>query len=353
MGYSLSRRGTNSGGKPNLNRKERRTRSYFGTFDDVQELRLQGTYFLKERTRIAELIRDARVKPQNETQFLKLLKENNIDISVYRDSWGRPYRFVSATSAEYADQINSAAKEFPSALQNLQTTVTPVTRRLIIFSLLSDGPDRLTNTADDFAIARFSVVLSEQSTIVDAANGEIKGAGSIAGIIEDPTGAIISNTTVVLTSIQTGANIEVTSSDDGTYRFTSVPAGYYALTVDRPGFKRFQRDLVYVADGTAITLDVRLEIGSVADMVTVSATASLLQTESAEISSKREINSFETPTYPGIFSGDTSLGFPNLLTDSQGPRKVRIFASRYNHKLGTWLSSLQRPMEESLKLRRI
>jgi hypothetical protein len=50
-------------------------------------------------------------------------------------------------------------------LATQRTDVVPITQHLITFVLRSAGPDGREDTYDDFDIARFATVLSEESSV--------------------------------------------------------------------------------------------------------------------------------------------------------------------------------------------
>jgi hypothetical protein len=78
-----------------------------------------------------------------------------------------------------------------------------VTQRLISFSLRSSGPDGTEDTYDDFDIARFVTVLKEESAEESSVAQPqpatlLHGTGAITGLITDPSGAVITNGTLIL-----------------------------------------------------------------------------------------------------------------------------------------------------------
>lgn len=93
------------------------------------------------------------------------------------------------------------------------------------------------------------------------------GSGSIAGHIQDPTGALIPNATVRLSL--GGQTVATTSTaTDGTFRFAGLAAGEYRVTAWRTDFARGTRDIT-LAEGSERTADLSLRPGTVAEEVTV------------------------------------------------------------------------------------
>src|SRR4051812_50052982 len=60
----------------------------------------------------------------------------------------------------------------------------------------------------------------------------------VAGTIHDPTGAVVSGATVTIRNQATGVERKATTSANGNYSITSMPAGAVTLIVEAPGVKR-------------------------------------------------------------------------------------------------------------------
>ena len=110
------------------------------------------------------------------------------------------------------------------------------------------------------------------------------GSGSVSGNITDPSGAAIANAAVKLF----GANGDVvaTSMTDGAgnYSFADLPAGVYSLEMRSPGFSTGRVQGVSIGGGREVTQNASLQVGSVAETVTVSATSeAALETDSASL----------------------------------------------------------------------
>lgn len=105
------------------------------------------------------------------------------------------------------------------------------------------------------------------------------------GTVKDPTGAAIPGATVTLTNIETGTTITTTTSELGVYVFPQVPAGYYRVTAQAPGFKKTVVDNVKVDVGIPTTVNFTLEVGELTEVVEVTASEgqALINTVNAEL----------------------------------------------------------------------
>ena len=108
--------------------------------------------------------------------------------------------------------------------------------------------------------------------------------GTITGTIADPTGAVVANASIEAKNVATDQVYSATSTQTGNYTLPQLPAGSYELTVNVQGFKKYVRQGLALAPTQTMRIDVSLEVGSSAEAVTVTAEASLLKTESGDVS---------------------------------------------------------------------
>src|SRR5258708_2595387 len=106
--------------------------------------------------------------------------------------------------------------------------------------------------------------------------------GSISGFVKDPTGATIPNARVTVTN-PTGLTRTATTNESGFYTITNIPPAQYTVTVDAPGFKKFESRDNKLDPSGALALDATLTVGAATETVEVSATAQTLQTETATV----------------------------------------------------------------------
>ncbi len=100
-------------------------------------------------------------------------------------------------------------------------------------------------------------------------NAQSSGTGALTGTIKDPSGAVVPNATVTLTSADTGAVRTTMTAADGTYRFSLLPPGNYRVKIEAMGFKPQEIPSVAVAVTETAQLDRNLEVGAQAQTVTV------------------------------------------------------------------------------------
>src|SRR5579885_996948 len=135
--------------------------------------------------------------------------------------------------------------------------------------------------------------------------------GTITGTISDPSGAVVAAAQIDVKNRDTGIVYQGGTSNTGNY-VIPVPAGFYEITVNVPGFKKFVQQNVQVIVATDTRRDVTLEVGQASDVVTVADTAPLLKTESGEMSHLVELKeAVELPLLTisgGGYTGATTMG---------------------------------------------
>src|SRR5882757_3808911 len=111
------------------------------------------------------------------------------------------------------------------------------------------------------------------------------GLGSLAGVISDPTQAVIPHATVTITGIN-GINRTVETNSGGQYVFSSLPVGaFYELIVTAPGFTTAKFTNLSTSVGTTITLNATLQPGSAETTVEVEGrNVEQVQTDTSSIS---------------------------------------------------------------------
>ena len=107
--------------------------------------------------------------------------------------------------------------------------------------------------------------------------------GSVLGVVKDAQGAIVPGATVVLINVATSDQRDAVSAEDGAFRFVNLVPGTYRLEVELTGFQRFVREGIEVNVQSAPRVDVTLQLGNLAETLTVIGESPLLQTQSAAV----------------------------------------------------------------------
>ena len=108
--------------------------------------------------------------------------------------------------------------------------------------------------------------------------------GTIVGTVTDPSGAVVPNAPVVITNIEKNQSTNVMSNEGGQFIAPSLGIGHYRLKAEVPGFKAFEQNDISLQVGDRLRVDVKLEVGSNKESITVEAEAIAVKSESGEVS---------------------------------------------------------------------
>jgi hypothetical protein len=118
---------------------------------------------------------------------------------------------------------------------------------------------------------------------VAASVGAQQGTSEIGGKITDPQGGVLPGVAIVVTNEDTGVFREVQSNGDGSYFVSQIVPGRYRLSARLSGFRGLEQRGIVVEVGKTQTVDIRLELGTLDETITVSADAALVDLTTAEI----------------------------------------------------------------------
>lgn len=153
----------------------------------------------------------------------------------------------------------------------------------------------------------------------------------VEGRVADPSGAVIRDCSVTLTRLQTGGALTTQTNETGTFVFPSVPVGTYTLKVVKEGFKVYKLSDFRVTVEQRATLDVQLELGSVAQIVIVEAggSAPLLEPASNELGTLIEpVNVQQLPLNGRNY---LQLGYLSGAAQDGGPTTSDFLATQTGH----------------------
>src|ERR1041385_6981769 len=105
------------------------------------------------------------------------------------------------------------------------------------------------------------------------------GASTILGTVTDTTGAVVPGAKVTVVNRETNFHFEGLTNQDGYYYVPYLRSGTYSVTVEAAGFKKSVREGIELRTNEEPRIDVKLEVGSLAESVEVQATTPLLETE--------------------------------------------------------------------------
>ena len=135
-------------------------------------------------------------------------------------------------------------------------------------------------------------------------------SGNIAGTVTDATGAAVPNATVTVTSKASGGVQTAVSNGTGGFHVPLLEPGDYTLAVTAQGFQQ-TTTTVSVSAGTVTTANVSLTVGSASQTIQVTASAPLLNTQAADLSTtftQQQVQGLPNPGNDLTFVAQTAPG---------------------------------------------
>ncbi len=108
--------------------------------------------------------------------------------------------------------------------------------------------------------------------------------GQINGVVSDNTGGVVPGALVKAIEIATGLSRDTTTGADGRYTFTSLRPTTYDLVVELSGFRPSRRTGVLLQANQNLTINFSIELGTLAETVTVSGESPTVDVSSAALS---------------------------------------------------------------------
>jgi len=158
--------------------------------------------------------------------------------------------------------------------------------------------------------------------------------GTILGTVTDTSGAAVPGATVTLTNQGTGLTRSIVTDQAGEYTAPSLPTGKYKIVAELPGFKTATLSDIELTVDTKVRVNARLEVGTVAETVTVAAASPLVQVATSELGTTVQEEQIKTlplngrnfvnltRTVPGVVRG-----IPGANIDGAGSLAWRASAS--------------------------
>jgi hypothetical protein len=160
-----------------------------------------------------------------------------------------------------------------------------------------------------------------------------QGSGSMAGTVKDSKGGVIAGANLIVTDPEKAVTKTATTGADGDFVFPLLPPGSYTLSVSAPGFKKREESNVIVPVSTRVNVgDIVLELGTLAETVTVQAEAGRLQIqtdsgERSDVLTNRQLRNVPLNgrnivdlmrTIPGVIQGGVTANAASTVTNITG-----------------------------------
>src|ERR1700732_4925118 len=135
---------------------------------------------------------------------------------------------------------------------------------------------------------RFFVVAFALLAILSIGSGRLaaqtQSTGDVAGVVNDPTGAVVPNAKVGLRDNSKGSIQDSQTDKNGAYHFYLLPPGTYTVTATASGFQAENRT-VEVSVGRIADFPFQLAMGTSSTTVTVTESAPMMSADNGNVAS--------------------------------------------------------------------
>ncbi len=107
--------------------------------------------------------------------------------------------------------------------------------------------------------------------------------GTILGRVTDSSGAVVPTADVKAVNVATGLTVSAKTNESGNYTLPYLVAGFYNISAENAGFKKFVRENVQVRVNDHVEVNMEMVLGAVTEQVEVTGTPPLLATADASL----------------------------------------------------------------------
>jgi len=119
--------------------------------------------------------------------------------------------------------------------------------------------------------------------------------GRIIGAVLDSSGSQVAGAKISIRDQNTGLIRATVSNSEGLYELPGIPPGTYTVEAEIAGFKKFANTGLIVYATRTRTLDIRLEVGEVAERITVEGGGAVIETSTSTVTytlPQKEVDAF-------------------------------------------------------------
>src|SRR2546428_3877927 len=142
--------------------------------------------------------------------------------------------------------------------------------------------------------------------------------GTISGVVQDSSGAVIPGVSVTARNLDTGITRTVTTDEGGRYTAPDLTLGNYEVQAELPGFQTEVRSGITLTVGRTAVVNFALKVGQLADKVTISAEAPLVEATTSTMSSLVDARTIRDLPLNGRSWDNLALLQPGVVTVGAG-----------------------------------
>src|SRR5215475_12324510 len=130
---------------------------------------------------------------------------------------------------------------------------------------------------------RFGLVIAILFYVTAPAPARAQATAQLTGTVRDASGAVLPGVQVMATQTETGNSRMTVTNETGFYVLPSLLLGPYKIEASLPGFKTFTQTGIVLQVGSNPVIDVRMEVGQVAQAVEVEADVATVETRNVGV----------------------------------------------------------------------
>jgi len=179
----------------------------------------------------------------------------------------------------------------------------------------------------------------------DRVFAQARDTGSLFGSITDAQAAVVPSARVTITNPATGLSRSTITDTSGGFVFPLLPIGTYTLSVEHPGFHKYERRNILLQANENVGLNMALEVGNVQETVTVEAAAAQVDTRSPTLQTTLDAKRIEEIPLNGRNPADLVLAAPGVASGAgnnsgdvgssnwrpRGQKEITVNGSRNNN----------------------
>jgi outer membrane receptor protein involved in Fe transport len=177
--------------------------------------------------------------------------------------------------------------------------------------------------------------LAVVATLIGGATGAAAqtAPGSLFGTVTDASGSRLPGVTVVASSGQLLGGQEVrTTTDQGTYRFPSLPIGTYSLTFELSGFQGVKHERIILQAGQSLGIDAELQVAQLQETLTVFGESPVVDIRTSALTNRADLATMENIPMAREFTQILNImpGITNAMYDFAPVNNVHGSTARQN-----------------------
>src|SRR5215468_10196571 len=145
---------------------------------------------------------------------------------------------------------------------------------------------------------------------------------TIAGVVQDSSGAVIPGVSVAAKNLETGITRTATTDEGGRYTVPDLTLGNYEVEAQLPGFQTEVRSGITLTVGRSAVVNFALKVGQLSDKVTITEEAPLVESTNSAMSSLVDARTIRDLPLNGRSWDNLALLQPGVVTVGAGQGSV-------------------------------